>query len=99
MCLNETYSRVPGRQTFDMSSIKYGLKQGEGLSPLHFNFSLAYAIRRVQVNKDGLKLNVTHHILVYVDVNILGRSVYITTKNTDCIVITSKDIRIEVNAD
>ena len=35
-----------------------------------------YAIRRVQVNQDGLKLNGTHQLLVYVDVSILGGSVY-----------------------
>jgi len=43
---------------------------------LPFNCTLEYAIRRVQVNQDGLKLNGTRQLLGYVDdVNIVGRSV------------------------
>jgi retron-type reverse transcriptase len=60
-----------------MFPIRNGLKQGDALSPLLFNFALDYTIRRVQVNQDGLKLNSTHHILDYADdVNILGGSVH-----------------------
>ena len=62
------------------------------MSPLLFNFALDYAFRRVQVNLDGLKLNGTHQLLVYVeDVNILGKSVHTTNKNTEAVVVASKE--------
>jgi len=55
------------------------LKQEDVLSPLLFNFALGYAIRRVQVNQFGLKLNGTLQLLVYADdANTLGGSVHIT---------------------
>ena len=50
-----------------MFPIRNGLKQGDALSPLLFNFALDYAIRKVQVEQDGLKLSGTHQLLAYAD--------------------------------
>ena len=70
------------------------------LSPLLFNFALDYAIRRVQVNQDGLKLNGTHQLLAYADdVNIVGGSIHTIKENTKALVVATKEIGLEVNAD
>jgi len=75
-------------------------KQEDALSPLLFNFALEYAFRRIQVNQDGLKLNGTHQFLSYAgDVNILGESVHTVKENAETLVVASKEIVLEVNAD
>jgi hypothetical protein len=101
MCLNETYTRIQvGEHLSDMLPVMNGLKQGDALSPLLCSFALGYAIRTVQVNQDGLNLNGTHQLLDYAsDVNTLGRSVHTVKKNTGAVVVVSKEIGLQVNAD
>jgi len=68
--------------------------------PLLFNFSLEYAILKIQANQDGFILNATHQILVYADsINMLGRSIHTIKKNTDPVVAPCKETVLEVNAE
>jgi len=70
-----------------MFPIRNDLKIGDGLSSLLFNFALAYALRRVQINQDSLKLNSRHQLLVYVHVvNILEESEHTIKKNAKTLV-------------
>jgi len=101
MCLNETYSRVEvDRHLSNMFPIKNGLKRVAILSPLLFNFALEYAIRRVQVHQDGLKLNGKHQLLVNaVDDDLLEGSVHTIKKITETFVAASKETGLEVTTD
>ena len=85
MSLPETYGRVwVGKNVSDRLPLRNGFKQGDTLSPMLFNFALEYAIRRVQVNQDGLKLNGTHQLL---------------KENAEALVAATREIGLEVSAD
>jgi hypothetical protein len=57
MCLNETYSKVRiGKHLSDSFRNQNGLKQGDTLLPLLFNFSLEYAIRKVTGKSGGTEI-------------------------------------------
>jgi hypothetical protein len=71
-----------------------GLKQGDALSPLPFNFALEYAIRKVQENQVRMKLNGTRRLLAYADdVNVLGYNIDTIHKNRN------KEVGLDMNVE
>jgi hypothetical protein len=51
LCLDETYTKVQtDKHLSDVLPLQNGLKQGDALLPLLFNFALEYVIINVQEN-------------------------------------------------
>jgi hypothetical protein len=75
-----------------MFVIRNGLKEGDAVSPLLLNFTLEYAIKRVQVNQYGLKLNGTHQLYAYdVNTRYIGRKrTFYKEKECACTILSSE---------
>jgi hypothetical protein len=83
-----------------MCLIEKCLKQGDALSPPLFNFALESAIRKVQENQVGLKLNGTHQLLACADdVNLLGDNIDAIKRHTGTVIDASEEVGLEVNVE
>jgi hypothetical protein len=66
----------------DSFPIQYGLREGDALSSLLFNFPLEYAIKKVHEYQVRLKFSGTHQFLASADdVNLLGYNIKQTKAN------------------
>jgi hypothetical protein len=65
---------------------------------LLLSFALEYAIKKVQVNQSGMKLNGTNQILFYADGVIVRKPTYYK-KNAEPFVVASTENGLAVNAD
>jgi hypothetical protein len=100
VCLHEICSKVRiDKHLSDSFPIQNGLKQGDALSPLLLNFALEYAIRKVQKNRVGLKLNGSHLLAYAADVNLLGDTIDAINKNTETLIDSSKNVGLELNVE
>jgi hypothetical protein len=99
VCLNEAYRKIRIGEHLSFFLSRWS-KTRNCFIAIVFNFASEYAIRNVQRNQVGQKLNGAHQLLVYVDdVHLLGDTIDTMKKNTETVIGASKKVGLEMNGE
>ena len=73
-------------------SVENSLKQGN-VSPLLFNFTVEYTIRKIQETNLGLDMNDTRQVWTYAnDENLIGDDISATGRNANMLLYACKNV-------
>jgi sorting nexin-29 len=101
MTMQESKAQVRiGGDLTDEFPVNNGLKQGDGLAPILFNFALEHIIRQLPVDTNSSLVNKSSQIIGYADdINIVARSRTIAKEIFIKLEDTAKEIGLKINSD
>jgi len=92
--------KVGSSNMSDSFKIRNGLKQGNALYPLIFNFALEYSILKMKKEKKRLSLNCLNQLFVYADeVDLIVDDINALQNNTVACVEACDEIGLQINID
>jgi hypothetical protein len=99
MCMAGSQGGVRlGNDLSEFFPIHNGLRQGDALSPLLFNFELEYAIQKVGTSDLGLSLNGNVQVCTYADDIVeMGDHKGTVMRNTEILMEASNQLGVKVN--
>jgi hypothetical protein len=99
MCMAGSQGGVRlGNELSEFFPIHNGLRQGDALSPLLFNFALEYAIEKIGTSDLGLSLNGNVQVCTYADdIAEMGDTEETVAGNTEILMEASNQLGVKVN--